>query len=173
MGGRKIKRLNFIYFLRSGNSRKAISPVIAVLLMIAISVAASILVYAWHMGLIGSLEGSGGTQLKQQLIMEAYSFYDTSDYPNLNIYVRNVGSTPLQITQIYFDGKPLTKLTSNYPVLNPGESHIIYINRTGGSGDWVWRGLPPNPTPGSSHILKIVTSDGAVFTFSVIAGYNG
>jgi hypothetical protein len=32
--------------------------------MVAISVAASILVYVWHTGLIGSLEGSGGTQLK-------------------------------------------------------------------------------------------------------------
>ena len=159
--------------MRRENPRKAVSPVIAVLLIVAISVATSILVYTWYMGLIGPLQGSGGTEVKQQLIMEAYSFYDTGNYPNLNIYVRNVGSTPLKIAQIYFDGKPLTKLTSNYPVLNPGESHVIYLNRTGGSGDWVWRGLPPNPTPGSSHLLKIVTGDGAVFTFSVVAGYNG
>lgn len=41
---------------------KGVSPVIAVLLMIAIAVAASILVYVWSMGLIGTLTTGGGSR---------------------------------------------------------------------------------------------------------------
>jgi flagellin-like protein len=51
---------------------KAVSPVIATLLMIAIAVAAAILVYVWSMGLVGTLQGTGGQQTREQLIMEAY-----------------------------------------------------------------------------------------------------
>ncbi|HID16824.1 TPA: hypothetical protein EYP26_00870, partial [Candidatus Bathyarchaeota archaeon] len=60
-------------------SRKAISPVIAVLLMIAIAVAAAILVYTWSMGLVGSLQGTGGQQTREQIVLEAYDARDTSD----------------------------------------------------------------------------------------------
>jgi len=66
-------------------NRKAISPVIATLLMIAIAVAASILVYVWSMGLVGSLQGTGGQQTREQLIMEAYVATNTTSGGDMDI----------------------------------------------------------------------------------------
>ena len=54
---------------KNRSNEKGVSPVIAVLLMIAIAVAAAILVYVWSMGIIGTLTGGGGQQVKEQVIL--------------------------------------------------------------------------------------------------------
>jgi flagellin-like protein len=144
--------------MRIGNrklNRKAISPVIATLLMIAIAVAASILVYVWSMGLVGSLQGTGGQQTREQLIMEAY---DATGEDTWVLYLRNVGPTTSTIAAVYVEGKPVNSSgTSSYP---PGESGALTIT------------LPDDFTlvGGAAYTIKIVTTSGAVFSYSVIAG---
>jgi len=51
-------------------NRKAVSPVIATLLVIAIAVAAALLVYVWAMGLIGGLQTGGGEQVTEQITLD-------------------------------------------------------------------------------------------------------
>jgi len=138
-------------------SKHAVSPVIATLLMIAIAVAASIIVYVWSIGLLGGLMGSGGSQVKEQLIMEAYKWNSTT----LSVTVRNVGSSSVTIAATYVGGNSATfggGLAANSPI-NVGSSAAGDASVTG--------------TAGVSYILKIVTKTGGVFSFSVINGSAG
>ena len=63
-------------------NNRAVSAVIATLLLIAIAVAAAIIVYVFSIGLLGGLQTSGGQQVKQQVIMEAYDW--TGSVPTLS-----------------------------------------------------------------------------------------
>jgi flagellin-like protein len=135
-------------------SKKAVSPVIATLLMIAIAVAASIIVYVWSMGLLGGLmQSGGGSQTAEQLIMEAYS--PTTDKATL----RNTGSKPINVTAVYLDGNPVTAGIGNCggatPVAPGSNCQTSILNV---------------PQDGVSHTIKVVSRDGAVFVFTVVGG---
>src|SRR3989337_3533051 len=67
-----------MYLMSRHFSNRAVSQVIAALLLIAISVAAAILLYVFSIGLLGSLGTGGGQQVKAQLITEAYNSVDLS-----------------------------------------------------------------------------------------------
>jgi len=106
--------------------KKGVSPVIAVLLMIAITVAIGILVYVWVSGLAGSMTSGGGTQVAEQLELIAYDFHDTN---TLILYVKNTGGIAVTIDRIYFgtSGGTFTVTTSfttsgdfTDSTLNPG-----------------------------------------------------
>jgi flagellin-like protein len=136
-------------------NRKAISPVIATLLMIAIAVAASILVYVWSMGLVGSLQGTGGQQTREQLIMEAYNAASTAQNQIWTLYMRNVGPTKVAVAAVYIEGTSANFVPFS---LDPGSSGILSVS------------LPINVKPGAAYTVKVVTVSGAVFSYSVIAG---
>ena len=79
-------------------SIKAISPVIATLLMIAIAVVASLVVYAWVTGYIGGTTSNAGKAIQIQ------SF--ASKGGNLVIYVQNVGQGDVELNRdqsVYVD----------------------------------------------------------------------
>jgi len=132
-------------------SKKAVSPVIATLLMIAVAVAASVIVYVWSAGLLGTLMGGGGSQVKEQLIMEAY---DWTTLGTLKLYLRNVGSAASNVTAVYVGGSPGTITSTS---LNPGESKTLDVTTTAGSS-------------GVAVTVKVVTRTGAVFSFACIGG---
>ena len=73
-------------------SVRAISPVIATLLMIAIAVVASLIVYAWVIGYIGG----GTTKASNSMLIQS-----TSHTPDnfIVVYVQNVGQGTLQLQQ--------------------------------------------------------------------------
>jgi len=140
-------------------SKKAVSPVIATLLMIAVAVAASVIVYVWSAGLLGTLMGGGGAQVKEQLIIEAYDWTGGT----LDITLRNVGSTKVTVDAIYVGG---TAMTSSSPAL-PQDMDVkdtLTIDVTPGVATVV---------PGTAYTVKIVTVTGGVFSFSCIAGSSG
>jgi flagellin-like protein len=129
-------------------SRRAVSPVIATLLMIAIAVAASIIVYVWSIGLLGGLmQSGGGAQTAEQLILEAYGGGTT-------LTVRNVGTRSINMTAVYLNGVSQGVSATENPV-DPGVSSDITIAQ---------------PSMGISSTVKIVSRDGGVFVFSVVGG---
>src|SRR5580700_2121751 len=83
-------------------ARRAVSPIIATLLLIAIAVAASIIVYVFVNSLSGNLTQQGGQQVADQVSMDAYTYPSTGTAPVL--VLRNVGSASITISSIYFDG---------------------------------------------------------------------
>ncbi|MEM2228584.1 MAG: archaellin/type IV pilin N-terminal domain-containing protein, partial [Candidatus Bathyarchaeia archaeon] len=137
-------------------NRKAVSPVIATLLMIAIAVAASILVYVWSMGLVGSLQGTGGQQTKEQLIMEAYVATSSTSW---TLYMRNVGPANSTVAAVYVEGRRASFSPTPFS-LTPGQSGTLTVTVPSG----------PTLTPGAAYTVKIVTQSGAVFSYSVIYG---
>ena len=138
-------------------SKKAVSPVIATLLMIAVAVAASVIVYVWSAGLLGTLMGGGGAQVKEQLTVESYNWTST----DLEIYVRNVGSSALTVASIYIGGANCTFASDTSDTIGVGSSERFTVNPVG------------TPSTGTAYTLKIATKSGAVFSYSVIKGYAG
>jgi FlaG/FlaF family flagellin (archaellin) len=136
-------------------NNKAVSQVIAALLLIAISVAAAVLVYVFSIGLLGSLQSGGGQQAKQQVIMEAYNWNDNT---TLSLTVRNVGPANVQIVDGFINGVK-QEMTPTATTINVGSSAIIKFD-----------GLTSGYNNGVSYVIKLVTIDGAVFSYSAIAG---
>ena len=135
-------------------SKKAVSPVIATLLMIAVAVAASVIVYVWSAGLLGTLMGGGGAQVKEQLIVEAY---DWSTPGTLILNVRNVGSTSITVSKVYIAG--LDKSFTGGPGIAVGEVKVITVTTGLGGASY-----------GVAYPIKIATATGGVFSYSAIIG---
>ena len=142
---------------KNKSTKKGVSPVIAVLLMIAIAVAAAILVYVWAMGLIGTLTGTGGQQVKEQIIMDAYN-WQTPAGP-MTIYMRNVGSSQIIVDAVYVGGASAASNMNSQLTLQSTASPIAVSIPTSIS-----------PTSGVAYTVKVITKTGGVFTFSVICG---
>jgi archaellum component FlaF (FlaF/FlaG flagellin family) len=156
-------------------ARKAVDPIIASLLLIAIAVAAGIIVYVYVNSLAGGLTQSGGQQVSEQISMDSYTF-GTTGTNNLIINLRNTGSATVTIdsSALYYDGAAVTDnhnagsepssttceaLTTSYQV-PVGTSCFLTITIA-------------SPTAGTSHIVKILTKDGGTSTFTVRAGSSG
>src|SRR5665648_231701 len=75
---------------------RAISPVIATLLMIAIAVVASLVTYAWVMGYMNFTTEKAGKGLQIQSV----SYNPTGDV--FTVYVQNVGDSDLQFSSANF-----------------------------------------------------------------------
>lgn len=120
-------------------SVKGISPVISVLLMIAIAVAASLVAYAWVMGYMDFTTTKVGKAIQIQSVS-----------PNA-VYVQNIGDSPLTITDVYIDGT-LVHAPANYTIagnvdmIPSSTATINFIN--------------PATLPTPQVTIKIVTSDG-------------
>jgi len=133
-------------------NRKAVSPVISVLLMVAVAVAAAILVYVWSMGLIGTLQTGGGSQTREQVELDAYSWNTTALY----LYLRNVGASDVVVDAVYIAGEKATVTPTNLVVL--GGAVKVDVTPVGSF------------TVGVAYTIKVVTKSGGVFTFSCIYG---
>jgi flagellin-like protein len=82
-------------------SRKAISPILATLLLIVIAVAAIVVTYAWIMTYMGSAGHQAGIMLKK----DAPCLWQTG---NITIYVRNTGTADAEIDKVYINSQPQT-----------------------------------------------------------------
>ena len=215
--------------------RRAVSPIIATLLLIAIAVAAGIIVYVYVNSLSGGLTSGGGQQVSQQLQLQAYSFTGVSGTAVstngviVDVSLENTGSSSITISSIYFDGTALTNFGttsgSYYPyfelstaancfaVIPSGVALTAYnsatsVTTSGSTAACGVTGAQTNcstvscvqtaagaqsetltlaaqnsnqliislssaATAGTSHTVKIVTANGGVTVFSIVAGRTG
>ena len=133
-------------------SVRAISPVIATLLMIAIAVVASLVVYAWVTGYIG------GSTTKAGKAIQLPSFaVDGSN--NLHVYVQNVGQGTVQISAIYVNDD-LKPFASNYPDNVLAEGNTADLTVTG-------------PFDADTKLnIKVTTTEGTFMTATGTPGSN-
>ena len=99
-------------------NKKAISPIIAVLLLIAIAVAAAIITYMWVMGFIGAATMTT-TAAQGQITVESWKIIPESDDKSNSedrvvLYIRNTGSVSVSVESVYVDNK-LESVTPSYP----------------------------------------------------------
>jgi len=84
------------------SNKKAISPIIATLLLIAIAVVASLVVYAWVMGYIGYQTNNAGNSIAIQSV-------NFSGGKITDIYVQNMGTTTVTLDgNVYINGAQYT-----------------------------------------------------------------
>jgi flagellin-like protein len=126
-------------------NKKGVSDVIAVLLMIAIAVAASLIAYAWVMGYLG-----GTTTKVGKAILIQSMYYDGT---NLNVYVQNVGDSQVTLSSIYVNG-----------MLQPSPSFITSAdlpkNQTRTASTPMATAFPNGFNPTNAVDVKVVCSDG-------------
>jgi flagellin-like protein len=96
--------------------RRAVSPIIASLLLIAIAVAAGVIVYIYVNGLAGNLTQGGGGQVTERLQLQSYSFAvnPTNCVCSqwiLDLNLINSGGGATTISAVYFDGSPIALAT--------------------------------------------------------------
>ena len=162
------------------SQRKAVSPIIATLLLIAIAVAAGIIVYVFVNGLAGNLTKSGGNQVTEQLSLDAYtSSIPVGSNSSIILTVRNTGTSSITLSSLYLNGASLGQCASSLISIGVGSTSTLTIGGTAGLS------CTPNTTfyshggasftlsAGSSYQVKIVSTDGGTFTFNVIAGGSG
>lgn len=109
-------------------NRRGISPVIAILLLVAVAVVLGLIVYAWAAGWVAST--TKGTEAAKGQFKVEYAVGDDSD-DLFTIWIRNIGGVTVRITDAYIE-KPDGTLDKGsivqYPVVmwsvttNGGES---------------------------------------------------
>lgn len=166
-----------------------VSPIIATLLLIAITVAAGVIVYVFVSGTVGNLTQGGGQQTGQQIELTAYTFTPltgtgltcngntTVAGPCLVISIKDAGGSSVTIDSIFFDGVKLTpssNLVTAPITMNTDGDETILLDHSGGSTSgstqgW-YTGVPTGLTGGSTNTVKIVSATGGLFAYTVTAG---
>jgi len=90
-------------------SKKAISPILATLLLIVIAVAAIVVTYAWVMTYMTSTTTQAGVMLKKDA---DFCLWKTG---NVTIYIRNIGISDAEIDKVYINSAPQTSVTYTPP----------------------------------------------------------
>ena len=103
--------------------RKAVSPVIAVLLMVAIAVVAALITYSWVTGFVTTTTVKAGRAIQVQACNGTY------------VWVQNVGQSTVNVTAVFVEGS-LTNSTVNVQ-LSPGQIEEIKIGTAVSSGETI------------------------------------
>src|SRR6266568_8585054 len=147
------------------NDKKGIDTILAALLMVVIVVVASVMVYAWSTGLLGSLLVTPPTG-KEALNMESVAFPTSGGSCgscNATIYIRNTGAAAVSFTTYYAkDAAGDTYTQSAWttgPTIQPNGVGLALIGINTACGC----GLPSAGTAftfvsGNSYTVTVVTS---------------
>jgi len=145
-------------------TNRGISTIIAALLLIAIAIAAGVLLYVFSIGLIGSLQGSGGQQVKDQVIMEAYNWQTAG---TLVLQLRNTGSTTVNLSTGDFYVGGILLATPTFSCTAPATSTAM---APGGACQATLAATAASYSSGVAYTVKLSLADGGVMSFSAIDG---
>jgi len=154
--------------MRLPSSRRAVSQIIAALLLVCITVSAAALFATYASGLMGKILTPVTAQpYTEQFSVEYYAWNTTS---SLIVHVRNTGSATVNLsTADYFlSGIKLTTAPT-FSCVSPATSTAVGPT---GACSLTWSSLT-SYSSGIAYVLKIVLTDGSTFTFSLIAGNTG
>jgi len=136
-------------------SIKAISPVISVLLMIAVAVVASLVVYAWVMGYVGFQTAKTGSAIQIQSMANATVGVTPG---RLVIYAQNVGDSAVNIdsNSTYVNGAQYATNITSTTTIQPQSTLAIGV--TG------YTGLITSGTQTTATVTAKVTTTGGTFS---------
>lgn len=142
-------------------SKKAISPILATLLLIVIAVAAIVVTYAWIMTYMGSTTQQAGVILYDENVRFVGS--------TTEITVGNSGTGDTQIVRLYLgtSANDLTEVTDDTDIgsgmtLNAGDIAKITL-------DWPNNAVSGNWTSGETYYFRVVPQPGQAYPFSAEA----
>jgi len=131
---------------------KGLEPLIAAIILIAITLVIAIAVVAWMTGLFGTTVGGA----ESLVILPNATLTNSSSGWNLNISIRNTGSSPSTVIAIYVANYTCF---SGSQTINPGTINTISSTCSGA-----------NFISGVRYTIKVVTAAGNTFYTEVIAG---
>jgi flagellin-like protein len=153
--------------------RKAISPLITTLLLIAIAVAASVLTYSWVMSMVGSQSAQAQTQVRIDTVTwlgkvgtipvvpatDPVTYYPVAD--GFSLLIRNTGSVSATIESISVRPNKAGSTATTYKPTNPAavdvgdtlDTSTITFDIVGGEINYDW-------TVSNSYVIHIVTTTG-------------
>jgi flagellin-like protein len=140
-------------FKKTLRSRKAISPILATLLLIVIAVSAIVITYAWVTTFLTSTTGGAGVILNK----------DNVDWTTgyIIIYVRNTGTSDTELDATYV-GTTSTDLVKQTSVTYDPTSKIAYAN-----GGTVAVNVTYSWSVDTTYYFKIAPKTGAALEFSL------
>ncbi|MEM4576208.1 MAG: archaellin/type IV pilin N-terminal domain-containing protein [Candidatus Nezhaarchaeales archaeon] len=133
------------------NIRKAVSPVIATIIIVAVAIVMSIAAAYWVMGLT-----AGFTRYEKLEFVSAYPIKDGKCF-NISITVKNTGTSPATITKFLLNGVPDDIILAE----NDHEKFKIYYYNGTKFEEFKVGNNEITINPGESEHLKISISDGA------------
>jgi flagellin-like protein len=139
------------------NSKKAISPILATLLLIVIAVAAIVVTYAWITTYMGSATSQAGVLLYKENVRFATG--------ETEITIGNSGTEDTRIVRVWLgdssgnmtDVTSYTDITGSGTLLNAGSTATIKLDWPNGIED-AWQ-------PGENYYLRIVPNPGQFLEF--------
>ena len=134
------------------SNRKAISPVVATLLLIAIAVAAAIVSYSWIMSMIKTQGSAAQTGIRLEMVEFAPNGA-SNDW--INVTIRNVGSTGTKIETLYvtYDGTIYAQDYTSANVIGIGDKREMCFGSNELPSGFSW-------VEGEAYDIKVVTDNG-------------
>jgi len=149
-------------------SRRSISDIVAVVLLIVIAIAAAVIIYMWLSGLIGSVHTStSATQVKLEITgASVKNISNNSTLPttyNVTVTVYNPPDSPstsITVGELEFtNGTMICSNTSGIKVtpssISPGQSATVYFTCSG-----------PAASPGTPVEVVLVTTQGVQVSYT-------
>ena len=130
--------MNFRKFRKNA---KALSPVVASIILIAVTVAVSVVVAAWMGGMTIGLMGNA-----EQVSVTNVAFPTTT---TIEVMIMNAGGTDATVSNAFINGKAIASFDS---VLIPKSSSVIITLNAALNGT--------DLTSGTSYTMKFITTKG-------------
>jgi len=124
---------------------KALSPVVASIILIAVTVAVSVVVAAW---MSGSIFGLMGTTEQATITNLGFDYDDLGD--TITVSIQNAGNAPVTITQVTLNTQVVTPQGGVMPVSIPA----------GELDDSIILGVTDGLSAGDQYTVKATTSAG-------------
>ena len=129
-------------------SKKALSPVVASIILIAVTVAVSIAVAAWMGALTFTFMGT------EELKITNVEFLSGN---HVNVTLQNTGTVPITVTEIHISGGASASgdLLTSDQTISANSQEEVQVSYT-------W-------SAGSNYQIRVVTSKGNQFYYSAVA----
>lgn len=157
-------------------SRRAVSEIIAALLIVCITVSAATLFAAYASGIMGAIQKPVSQPYTEQLTIDYYcwgswsgGYCNTSTITSVLVTIRNDGAATITFADFFIQGFKATSVTPSSSGC-PSASSPYYLNVQ--SVCTLTISVPTGLTvkSGIAYSVKFVATDGSIFTFSCIAG---
>jgi len=140
---------------------KGVSPIIATIILVLIAIAAGVMLWLWVSGFITATPAQQPA-LNERIKIDAVNI--SSSKSKLSIYVRNMGSTNVNITAAYILTTSNTAIayqtySNGNVMIPPGQVKKIDMDITSDSA---------NIKPGYAYVAKVVTANGVEATYTFV-----
>ncbi|MCJ7505696.1 hypothetical protein MUP05_04425 [Candidatus Bathyarchaeota archaeon] len=155
--------------MRLAKSEKAVSTVIATLLMINIAFVTGVMVFAWGQGLMGAFTAQSrvyfltqGEAIREKILLVNLRYLTSLPYQyQLNITVRNVGYIEARVAEIYLND---TKVLSQVSLAWKNDGTLVsaiagkYLIPVGDAVTFAFASYPQSPKPNVGSRLGVVAA---------------